>query len=34
MDPKAGEDQLRVFQVFIQGLNLKNLDQGRDKSDT
>ena len=26
--------QLRVIQVFVQGRNLKNLDQGRDKSDT
>ena len=26
--------QLRVIQVFMQGRNLKNLDVGRDKSDT
>ena len=25
---------LRVIQVFCQGRNLKNLDEGRDKSDT
>ena len=30
-DPSA---MLRVIQVFCQGRNLKNLDQGRDKSDT
>ena len=25
---------LRVLQIFVQGRNLKNLDQGRDKSDS
>ena len=34
---QAAEDtstQLRVIQVFVQGRDLKNLDEGRDKSDT
>ena len=28
------EAGLRVIQIYVQGVELKNMDQGRDKSDT
>jgi len=33
-DVEKYETGLRVIQIFIEGQNLKNMDEGRDKSDT
>jgi Ca2+-dependent lipid-binding protein len=34
VDPKSAGEGLRVMNLYCRGSNLKNLDEGRDKSDT